>query len=74
MEEGIGLEEDVIGKNLDEDEEWETTEGEKEADSKWAPFGREYTKEEQSLILSKVIMVAIETAFNPVSRNLFSSQ
>ena len=29
----------------------------------WEEFGREYTKEEATLILSKIVMVAIETAF-----------
>ena len=53
----------MIGRNLDENEEWEQCEKENEEDCKWEEYGRSYSKEECLLILSKVIMVAVETAF-----------
>ena len=61
---GVGGEESMIGRNLDEAEGEEEDQGEEEEeDQKWVRFGRDYSKEERRLIISKVIMVAVETAF-----------
>ena len=64
---GIGEEETlgdkVIGRKLDEEEVWEGEEGNLEDQGKWQQFGRRYTEEEKTLLLSKVLMIAIEVAF-----------